>query len=173
MAKFVRSRESKSSKKDRRGRRDSGNRKDSRFSKRDSGREKTFEEHQKGRDRKGSGFSKRSTGGRRDSGREKTFEEHQKGRDRKGSGFSKRSTRDRRDSGRGSSRYSRDRRGVEMTEVTCASCGSKCKVPFKPTSNKPVYCSDCFKKKEKVSSNKDFDMINEKLNKIMKALNIK
>jgi len=61
-----------------------------------------------------------------------------------------------------------------MTKVTCSSCGEKCEVPFKPTSSKPVYCAACFAKKDKVSSDssKDFDLINEKLNKIMKALKI-
>ncbi|MBU0457192.1 MAG: hypothetical protein KKD75_03535 [Nanoarchaeota archaeon] len=64
-----------------------------------------------------------------------------------------------------------------MTRVICSSCGTRCEVPFKPTSSKPVYCSDCFVKKEKASSDKfsdkDFDIINEKLNKIMRALDIK
>ena len=82
----------------------------------------------------------------------------------------------RRDSGGGSNRYSRNRSDVEMTKVICSSCGVECEVPFKPTSNKPVYCSDCFEKKEKGGSNrsssKDLDIINEKLNKIMKALKI-
>ena len=40
--------------------------------------------------------------------------------------------------------YGGGRRDVEKTRVTCDSCGSKCEVPFKPTSNKPVYCDDCF-----------------------------
>ena len=48
------------------------------------------------------------------------------------------------------SRYSRDDRGPrdndrEDTEVTCADCGNQCTVPFVPRSNKPVYCSDCFR----------------------------
>ena len=48
------------------------------------------------------------------------------------------------------SRYSRDDRGSrdndrEDTEVTCADCGNQCTVPFVPRSNKPVYCSDCFR----------------------------
>ncbi|MBU1876613.1 MAG: hypothetical protein KKA58_05860 [Nanoarchaeota archaeon] len=85
--------------------------------------------------------------------------------------------RDRKDSGRESNRFGRDRRDVEMTRVICSSCGTRCEVPFKPTSSKPVYCSDCFVKKEKASSDKfsdkDFDIINEKLNKIMRALDIK
>ncbi|MBU1205215.1 MAG: hypothetical protein KKE93_04885 [Nanoarchaeota archaeon] len=64
-----------------------------------------------------------------------------------------------------------------MTKVICSSCGAECEVPFKPTSNKPVYCNDCFAKKGKVSSdrvpNRDLEIINEKLDKIMKALDIK
>ena len=75
----------------------------------------------------------------------------------------------------GRSRFGRDRRDVEMTRVTCSSCGSRCEVPFKPTSSKPVYCSDCFSKNDKSSSGKssrDLDMINEKLDKIMRALDI-
>jgi len=91
-------------------------------------------------------------------------------RDSRGRGSFK--DRPRRDSGR----FSRDRREVTKTKVTCSACGAKCEVPFKPTSDKPVYCSDCFAKKSKVSSgkpsSKDFDAINEKLDKIMKALKI-
>ena len=33
----------------------------------------------------------------------------------------------------------------EMFEATCSSCGKEAQVPFKPTSGKPVYCSDCFR----------------------------
>ena len=69
----------------------------------------------------------------------------------------------------------RERREVEMTEVTCADCGEKCKVPFKPKTSKPVYCSDCFSKNKggsSGSSGKDISIINEKLDKIMKALKI-
>ena len=87
----------------------------------------------------------------------------------------------RRDSGREPNRFGRNKRDVEMTKVTCSSCGSKCEVPFKPTSSKPVFCSDCFSKKDKSGSQKgtdkysgkEFEIINEKLNKIMKALEIK
>ena len=94
-----------------------------------------------------------------------SFEEFSKSR--KGSG---------RSSGRGSGRsFDRNRGGrqnVEMTKVTCSTCKSKCEVPFKPTSSKPVYCNDCFIKKGsqgKVSKD-DLDAINEKLDKIMKLL---
>jgi len=32
----------------------------------------------------------------------------------------------------------------EMFSATCSNCGKEAQVPFKPTGNKPVYCSDCF-----------------------------
>lgn len=32
----------------------------------------------------------------------------------------------------------------EMFKTVCSNCGKDCEVPFKPTSGKPVYCSDCF-----------------------------
>lgn len=34
----------------------------------------------------------------------------------------------------------------EMYDAICASCGKPCKVPFKPTEDRPVYCSECFAK---------------------------
>src|SRR3989339_570757 len=30
----------------------------------------------------------------------------------------------------------------------CDGCGETCEVPFRPTSGKPVYCNDCFKKND-------------------------
>ncbi len=32
----------------------------------------------------------------------------------------------------------------EMHNATCAACGKSCQVPFQPSGDKPVYCSDCF-----------------------------
>ena len=32
----------------------------------------------------------------------------------------------------------------EMHSATCATCGKQCQVPFQPSGEKPVYCSDCF-----------------------------
>jgi CxxC-x17-CxxC domain-containing protein len=29
--------------------------------------------------------------------------------------------------------------------VTCAGCGAKTTVPFKPTEGRPVYCRDCYR----------------------------
>jgi CxxC-x17-CxxC domain-containing protein len=51
--------------------------------------------------------------------------------------------------GGGSSSYGADggygNRGPrEMFTATCSSCGKDAQVPFRPTSGKPVYCSDCF-----------------------------
>jgi len=34
-----------------------------------------------------------------------------------------------------------------MNQATCADCGVKFELPFTPTSDKPVYCNDCFKNK--------------------------
>ena len=61
------------------------------------------------------------------------------------------------------SRYSRDDRGSrnsrdndrEDTTVTCADCGDQCTVPFVPRSNKPVYCSDCFRQYKPDDSGSD------------------
>ncbi len=33
----------------------------------------------------------------------------------------------------------------EMHDVVCADCGDSTQVPFKPSGDRPVYCSDCFK----------------------------
>ncbi|HEY7599350.1 MAG TPA: zinc-ribbon domain containing protein [Candidatus Limnocylindrales bacterium] len=37
----------------------------------------------------------------------------------------------------------RERPPREMFEATCSNCGKTAQVPFRPTSGKPVYCSDC------------------------------
>ena len=34
----------------------------------------------------------------------------------------------------------------EMHAVVCAECGKDTEVPFKPSGDRPVYCSDCFNK---------------------------
>jgi CxxC-x17-CxxC domain-containing protein len=35
----------------------------------------------------------------------------------------------------------------EMFSATCSSCGQEARVPFQPTGDKPVYCSDCFQQR--------------------------
>jgi CxxC-x17-CxxC domain-containing protein len=104
-----------------------------------------------------------SRGPSRDSGRGRSFGGPSRGR---------------RDSSRESPRFGRDRGDVEMTKVICSACGSSCEVPFKPTSSKPVFCSECFSKNKSGSSShkssgRDFEIINEKLDKIMDALEIR
>ena len=39
----------------------------------------------------------------------------------------------------------RERGPREMFSATCSNCGTEAMVPFRPTSGKPVYCSDCFR----------------------------
>ena len=81
------------------------------------------------------------------------------------------SGRPRRDSNRFNDRRS-DR--MEKTTVSCDSCKRMCEVPFKPTSNKPVYCDDCFRKgpsSRPKDSNNELAEINKKLDKIIKMLN--
>ncbi len=53
------------------------------------------------------------------------------------------------------SRFSRDDSRNESTTVTCSDCGTECTVPFVPRSNKPVYCSDCFRKNKPEDSGND------------------
>ena len=35
----------------------------------------------------------------------------------------------------------------EMHKAVCDECKQECEVPFKPTEGKPVYCKECFRKK--------------------------
>ncbi|MDD3032739.1 MAG: hypothetical protein PHX52_01975 [Candidatus Pacebacteria bacterium] len=80
----------------------------------------------------------------------------------------------RRDSQRRDDRRSRDR---EMFDAVCDKCGKSCKLPFKPSPDKPIFCDECFK--EEGGKNKggeqykeQFEALNNKLDKIMEALNI-
>ena len=34
-----------------------------------------------------------------------------------------------------------------MHDAVCDECGKDCQVPFRPSGDKPIYCSDCFEKK--------------------------
>lgn len=85
---------------------------------------------------------------------------------------------------RSEGRFRRDadrsnRQPPEMHKVVCDKCGKECTVPFKPTSNKPVYCNDCFRKNDDSfakgranNSAEDLAKIHQKLDKIMQALKI-
>lgn len=99
-------------------------------------------------------------------------------------------------------RGERDSRDREMFPAICDECGKPCKLPFKPSSDKPVYCSDCFEMRGERSGANKFDnsrnsdrseksekgsdlakevrelkdqvlSLNIKLDKVMKALDIK
>jgi len=55
----------------------------------------------------------------------------------------------------GSSGYSGGYGGQrEMFSVICSQCGKEAQVPFQPTGNRPVYCSDCFRSQR--SSGNDY-----------------
>ena len=81
-----------------------------------------------------------------------------------------------------------------MHQATCSECGKSCEVPFKPTGEKPVFCNDCFRNKRGVEprrpsgssfdrpsfnekrsdggvSKEQFEMLNTKLDRILKMLN--
>ena len=65
-----------------------------------------------------------------------------------------------------------------MYSATCSECGKSCGLPFKPNGKKPVLCSLCFAQSTEGKTDgastrpgKDkLDMINEKLDKILKML---
>lgn len=33
-----------------------------------------------------------------------------------------------------------------MYDAICSECGQPCKVPFEPRDDRPIYCSDCFRR---------------------------
>ncbi len=68
----------------------------------------------------------------------------------------------------------------QMFDAVCADCGNSCKVPFQPSGEKPVFCSNCFgDKKEGGSRNREqprpqyqeqFEQLNIKLDRILTML---
>jgi len=77
----------------------------------------------------------------------------------------------------------RDRREMPMCDAVCAKCGKNCKVPFKPTGDKPVYCSDCFGNQRGENrpsglassgagiTSDQFQQLNKKLDQVLDILN--
>ena len=70
----------------------------------------------------------------------------------------------------------------QMFDAVCDNCGNTCKVPFRPSGDKPIYCSNCFGEK-KGAINKEggqpqsqfkeqFESLNTKLDKILQILNL-
>ncbi len=62
---------------------------------------------------------------------------------------------------RSGDRFGRERRGFgggdrEMHDAECSKCGKQCKVPFRPSGGKPVYCSNCFKNSNNSDSRESF-----------------
>ena len=53
---------------------------------------------------------------------------------------------DRRDNNRRGGGGGFDRRPTTMYPAVCDKCGKDCQVPFRPSGDKPIYCSDCFEK---------------------------
>ena len=45
-------------------------------------------------------------------------------------------------------RKNANKNGRVMYTGVCASCGKEAKVPFEPKEGKPIYCSECFAKKD-------------------------
>ncbi|AET70876.1 hypothetical protein Desor_5502 [Desulfosporosinus orientis DSM 765] len=45
---------------------------------------------------------------------------------------------------RKANRNSQEGRSREMFTVICADCGVETQVPFQPTSDRPVYCRECY-----------------------------
>ena len=77
-------------------------------------------------------------------------------------------------SGRGPGRFSSGDK--KMHKAVCDKCGKDCEVPFRPTGGRPIYCDQCFTKGDKSKStdqtSKQFEIINAKLDKILKAFDL-
>jgi len=85
--------------------------------------------------------------------------------------------------------FDRNRNDRQMFSAVCDKCGQDCQVPFQPTGEKPVYCSNCFEKTSDRGGNnrrfesrdiKDYgqdntrtelEIINQKLDKVLSILN--
>ena len=95
----------------------------------------------------GNRFGKRDFGGR-DSGARSFGGRDSGGRDSGGRSFGRRDSGGRdsggRDSG-GRGFCNRSGGNTMMHKAKCDECGCDCEVPFRPTGNKPVLCSPCFR----------------------------
>jgi CxxC-x17-CxxC domain-containing protein len=49
----------------------------------------------------------------------------------------------------------------QMHDAVCSKCGKRCQVPFRPTGERPIFCSDCFEKERdqtpQRTGGRDFD----------------
>jgi CxxC-x17-CxxC domain-containing protein len=60
-----------------------------------------------------------------------------------------------------------------MYKAVCDECGKSCEVPFRPSGDKPIFCSDCFEKRESGSSKRSRDSSNKELSEQVNSLNAK
>jgi len=79
-----------------------------------------------------------------------------------------------------------DKRPREMYDTICDKCKKECQVPFRPSGNKPILCSNCFKNEDSSRDNfspknqnnqnqsgmssEQFNTLNKKLDKILSRL---
>jgi CxxC-x17-CxxC domain-containing protein len=69
----------------------------------------------------------------------------------------------------------------QMFKATCDACGEECEVPFRPSGDKPVYCSNCFKRDDNAGTGNRSDSHrndvhkadNSKLEERLEAINLK
>jgi CxxC-x17-CxxC domain-containing protein len=60
----------------------------------------------------------------------------------------------------------------KMYKVTCAQCKKECEVPFRPITDRPVYCKTCYSDRRNDSSPRNLPDREELVAKISKTLNI-
>lgn len=58
---------------------------------------------------------------------------------------------------RGRTSDDRGFRPPQMHTAICSKCGKPCQVPFRPTGNRPIFCSDCFRTEGGSSSTRRLD----------------
>ncbi len=82
-----------------------------------------------------------SFGGKREGGFGARNDRGGYGEKRGGGDYPRRDSRDSRDSRGGGF-------GPAKFKATCSECGDSCELPFRPSGDRPVFCSNCFKGKE-------------------------
>lgn len=40
------------------------------------------------------------------------------------------------------------RKPIQLTDAICSDCGKACKIPFKPRTDRPIFCRECFQKRK-------------------------
>lgn len=63
--------------------------------------------------------------------------------------------------GRGRSNFRPDNRNRVMHQAVCDECGNPCELPFRPTGDKPVYCSSCFERKKETGGGRRGDRFSQ------------